>query len=168
MTPEQREAAAQREAANYETAKSRTSAMGQVVNYFDELQHHGLNAVHGLAQLGVHGLNKLGVVSDEEAVSNDAAVAQRERDYQQRTAGANGFANVGGVIGEVAPWLVGVGEARAAGLLPRLAPVAKVSGVGAKAGNIAAKTGLLAGEGALMGAAAPVTEGGAYGVQKGQ
>ena len=64
----------------------------------------------------------------------------------------------GAAIGEVAPWMVGVGELRAAGLLP------KVAATGSRV--LAKKGALLAAEGGAMGAAQPVTEGGSYGAQK--
>jgi hypothetical protein len=155
--------------------------MGQVLGALDGLQHHGLNAVHGLAQLGEHGLNAAanallpapqhtlsGLVSGQQpeatglagvrqsinraTAADDASIAQRERDYQARTAG-NAGSYVGAAAGEILPWMVGVGEARALGLLP-------------KATSTLGKAGLLAGEGAAMGAATPVTEGGDYATQK--
>lgn len=84
-------------------------------------------------------------------------VAQRERAYQTRT-GDTAASYAGAVAGEVLPWMYGVGEARALGLLPKLAKTAEVPSLLGKVGNVTAKTGLLAGEGATMGAAAPVVE----------
>jgi hypothetical protein len=137
--------------------------MQNVLGALDGLQHHGLNAVHGLAQLGEHGLNAaasrllpadsgMRQSIDRATTSDDAGLAQRERDYQARTAG-NAGSYVGAAAGEILPWMVGVGEARALGLLP-------------KATSTLGKAGLLAGEGAAIGAATPVTEGGDYATQK--
>lgn len=77
---------------------------------------------------------------------------QREQDYQGRTAGNVG-SYVGAAIGEVAPWMTGMGELRAAGMLP-------------KAANVAQKAELLALEGGAMGLASPVVGDGPYAAQK--
>lgn len=122
----------------------------QIGGFLDAAQHHGMNALHGLAQLGVHGLEAVGIAPRGTAAADDAAMAKREADYQARTAGNMG-ANIGAVPGEILPWVTGLGELRAAGLLPT------VTATGLKGAAI--KGGLLAGEGALMGAATPVTDG---------
>jgi hypothetical protein len=136
----------------------------QVGAGLDALQHHVMNPIHGLAQLGGHALEAaMPNGSAAEAyfrrsnAQDDAAAAQREREYQARTGTTTG-SYIGGMVGEVAPWMYGVGEAKALGLLPKMKKVSEVPSLLGKAGNIAAKTGLLAGEGAVMGAAAPVTE----------
>lgn len=120
------------------------------VDALDALQHHGMNAVHGLAQLGEHGLAKVGLLSPDTVAADDRALAQREASYQAYQGnGPGGY--IGAAVGEVAPWATGVGELRAAGLLPT------VTATGLKGAAI--KGGLLGLEGAAMGAATPVTEG---------
>lgn len=81
----------------------------------------------------------------------DQYIADREKNYQQATPDSVG-SYAGATIGEVLPWLVGGGEARAAGLVP-------------KAQTLLGKLGLSATEGAAMGATQPVT-GGNYNQQK--
>jgi hypothetical protein len=81
----------------------------------------------------------------------DKAVSDREANYQASVP-TNTASVIGAGIGEVLPWLTGMGELRAAGQLPNVA---------SKLG----KLGLLTGEGAVMGAAQPVTSGN-YGTQK--
>lgn len=140
---------------------------GGTVDALDAFQHHLMNPLHGAAQLVDHGVdsaanaalpagNGLRRYINQTVSSDDAAMAQREADYQARI--PNGIpAAIGATVGEIAPWMYGVGELRAAGVLPKVAPLADVSGIGEKAANLAAKAGLLSGEGAVMGAAQPVT-----------
>jgi hypothetical protein len=137
----------------------------QVGAGLDAVQHHALGAVHGAAQLIENGLPLVLPVNSgayqwaqQNAQQTNQALAQRERDYQART-GDTAASYAGGAIGEVLPWMYGVGEAKALGILPKLKPVSQVSGLLGKAGNVAAKTGLLAGEGAAYGAVQPVTDG---------
>jgi hypothetical protein len=122
-----------------------------------------LNAPHGLAQLTEHGVNYaanrllpansgLRQSINATTTNDDTALAQREAAYQTRTDGRLGSYG-GAIVGEVLPWMTGVGEARALGLLP-------------KAPNLLQKGALLTGEGALMGAATPVTNGDNYAGQK--
>lgn len=139
----------------------------QVGGFADAVQHHVLNIPVALGQGVTHGLNfatqKIAPGSEaakrSQAHTNqqDAEVRDREAAYQARTADTAG-SYVGAAVGEIAPWLVGIGELRAAGLLPTIA------GVGAKAA--AKKVGLLTAEGAAMGAAQPVIGEGDYGAQK--
>lgn len=165
LTQQQRQAMLDREEANRQTALGRTGDLGAVANYFDALQQHGLNAVQGLAQLGVHGLESIGVAPRGTAAADDRAMAEREAAYQQRTAGS-GSSYAGAAIGEVAPWLTGVAELRALGALPKLKPLSQATGLLEKAKGVAVRTGLLGAEGALMGAATPVTEGDDYAAAK--
>jgi hypothetical protein len=130
----------------------------QIGGMLDAFQHHALNPIHGAAQLVEHGLGKLGVISPDTVAQDDAAMRQREEDYQARTAGNTG-SYIGAVPGEVLPWMVGLGELRAAGLLPT------ITQGGIK--GAAKKGGLLAAEGAVMGATQPVLGEGGYGAQKG-
>lgn len=138
----------------------------QLGGALDAFQHHVLSPVHGVAQFVEHGLGKLGVISPDTVAQDDRALRQREADYQARTDGNVG-AYLGAVPGEVLPWMLGIGELKAAGLLPKLAATKDVVGLGAKAGNIAAKGGLLAAEGAAYGLSQPVLGEGSYGAQKG-
>lgn len=66
---------------------------------------------------------------------------------------------VGGGVGIVAPWAVGIGGARAAGALPKVVEAGANASRAARAAVVAQKGGLLAGEGATMGAVTPVTDG---------
>lgn len=140
----------------------------QIGGLLDGLQHHALSPFHGAAQLVGHGVNAAANAVFPEGngireyvnrtvASDDAAMAEREAAYQARTEGNTG-SYIGAVPGEVLPWMVGLGELRAAGLLP------KITQGGAK--GAVKKGGLLATEGALMGATQPVTEGD-YASQKG-
>lgn len=150
--------------------QSTENLFGQAgANVLDAFQHHAMAPLHGVAQFVGHGVNaaanKLlpegsGVRQyvNKTVASDDAALRQREADYQGRV--PDGAAATGGaVVGEVLPWMVGLAQLKAAGLLPNLPRVGSLSGTGAKTANIAAKTGLLAAEGAAMGVAQPVTEG---------
>lgn len=86
------------------------------------------------------------------AERTNAKAKSREDTYQARTEGNIG-SYVGGAAGAVLPWMAGVGALRAAGALPKVASTAQ-------------KVGLLAGEGALMGAAQPVVSGDSFAKSK--
>lgn len=126
-----------------------------LMDFADAAQHNTMNVLHGGAQLATHGLAKLPVVGDyfaDVAASDDAALRKREADYQARTQD-NPASYLGAGVGQLLPWVAGTAALRSAGALP-------------VASSTAAKAGLLAGEGALMGATTPVTDGGDYGSQK--
>lgn len=134
----------------------------------DALQHHLLNIPIGIAQAGANSGDwlgdKIGIADSGNSFADrmNRWVAEREANYQKRVTGtpaSNMAGNVGAAVGEVLPWMTGIGELRAAGLLP------KISGRGIKA--TAKKGTLLAAEGAAMGAVTPVTEGD-YGSEKAQ
>lgn len=162
------------------------SQNGVVASFGDALQHHLMSPLHGAAQLVEHGVNAAanallpqpeqtmsGLVSgqrpqahglarvrqaiNDTVAADDAALAQREANYQART--PDGLAASGGaLIGEVAPWMYGLGELRAAGLLP------KIAGTGVKA--TLKKGAVLAAEGGTIGATQPVTDGGSFAAEK--
>lgn len=139
----------------------------------DGLQHHVVNIPVAIAQAGANTGDWLGnkllgprtpsmselVTGKRESFADrmNAGVRSREADYQQRTDG-NAGSYVGAVAGEILPWMTGLGELRAAGMLP------KITGGGGKA--LVQKGGLLAAEGAAMGAGQPVLGEGGYGEQK--
>src|SRR3982750_395294 len=134
----------------------------------DAAQHHLVNPVRGLGQLGAHalesGLAGLGLDSfaaKQHAVNaeNDADIRTREADYQKRTPN-NAPAYGGAAAGEILPWVYGVGELRALGMLPKITQGGLV--------GLALKGGALAGEGGAMGAAQPVISDGPYSAQKGK
>jgi hypothetical protein len=138
-----------------------------LTNFADALQHHLMNAPIGIAQLASHGVNAgiqavaggtdyaKGVQSRLDA--QDQSIQQREADYQQRT--PDGAASYGGAaVGEVAPWMTGMGEARALGLLPKVEAAGKLA--------LLQKGGLLAAEGGAMSATQPVTGNGNFALQK--
>lgn len=102
--------------------------------------HHLLNLPLGLAQLASHTVPG---VPSSATQALDRYVAQREQDYQAAIPTSSG-AVLGATLGEVAPWAVGLGEARAAGLLP-------------KATGYLGRIGTGAAEGAAMGATQTVT-----------
>lgn len=147
----------------------KASVGAQIGGALDAFQHHVMNIPHGLAQLVEHGVNAAANAAMPESsgirqyinrtvAQDDAALRNREAAYQGRTDGI-GASYIGAGAGEVLPWMVGIGELKAAGVLPKLKPVSQVAGFGNKAANVAAKAGLLAAEGGAMAAAQPVTEG---------
>lgn len=129
---------------------------GTVMGAADALQHHIVNAPLAVAQLAGHGVAAAvkGFAPDyaNRLLAQDQGLQQREQNYQARTDG-NAGSYVGATIGEVAPWMTGMGELRALGMLP-------------KATTLLGKAGLLSAEGAAMGAASPVTQDGSYAAQK--
>lgn len=105
--------------------------------------HHAQNIPVGLGQLAAHGIS---AVTGNPSAANaaDQFAQDREATYQ------NGIpTNIGSVagatVGEIAPWMAGVGELKAAGLIP------KATSLGGKA-----LTGAL--EGGAIGAVQPVTD----------
>lgn len=139
----------------------------QVGAFGDALQHRLIDLPLGVAQLAGNALNS-GIQAvaggtewaqgvDRRNAAQNRQVADREAAYQQRT-GDTASSYVGSAIGQVAPWMIGLGQLRAAGALPK---------IGGGVGGAAAKTGLLAAEGAVAGASIPVTSGGYWG-EKGQ
>ena len=156
-------------------------------DFADATQHHVGNLAMGTGQLihkGVTGLANMVLPAPEQTMSglitgeapkpqgglqrlrqgiNDidqrapSVLAKREADYQARTP-TNAASLAGATVGEVAPWMVGIGELRALGLLP------KITETGMK--GAAQKGGLLALEGAAMGVPQPVTGDGSYAEQK--
>jgi hypothetical protein len=129
---------------------------GTVMGAADAFQHHIVNAPLAVAQLAGHGVAAAvkGFAPDyaNRVLAQDQGLQQREQNYQARTDG-NAGSYVGATIGEVAPWMTGMGELRALGMLP-------------KATTLLGKAGLLSAEGAAMGAASPVTQDGSYAAQK--
>lgn len=142
-----------------------------VIDAGDAVQHHVIDSIKGVGQLGAHGLESalgaLGLDSfaaQQHAVntSNDASLRKREASYQRRT--PDGVASYGGAaVGEVLPWLYGAGELRALGLLPK---VEKGVGLLGKAAEIGKKGGLLALEGGAYGASRPALDDGGFASQK--
>ena len=132
----------------------------------DALQHHLGNIPVAIAQAGVNSGDWLAEKMGIPKSANNAAdrinrrVQQREQNYQARTdaPGVKADSYAGAAVGEILPWLTGLGELRAAGILPTIAGKGFVP--------TAKKGGLLALEGGAMMAAAPVTKDGSYGIQK--
>lgn len=150
---------------------------GAQAGILDGLQHHLLNIPVAIAQAGVNSGDWLGnkllgprktsmaeLVKGREpsaAEKMNQWVREREANYQARTDStpqgkAGSYA--GATVGEILPWLTGLGELRAAGILPQ------VAGKGLKA--TAKKGALLALEGGAMGATVPVVNEGSFGAQK--
>jgi len=131
----------------------------------DAFAHHVGNIPVGVAQLIAHGVkdsplgigmelgNRLGGgeagstdrIADALNHRLDSLVKEREDQYQEAVP-TNTASVTGAALGEVLPWLIGLGEARAAGLIP-------------KATTTIQKLGQLAVEGGAIGAAQPVTSG---------
>lgn len=181
LTPQQREILAEQSARNYQTAIQRHQQgdWGALTNYLDAVQHRVLDPVHGAAQLIGHGVRagvnalveapspssprhaleretlpqRLRQYVNDTVAADDAALRQREIDYQQRTRGSVG-AEVGGAVGSLLPYLAptralqGLGSKVVGAVLPRGA----ASGVIGKAVSGAT-------QGAITGALPPVTEG---------
>lgn len=136
--------------------------------FADALQHHLLNIPIGIAQAGANSGDwlgdKMGIADSGNSFADrmNRWVAEREANYQKRVTGtpaSNMAGNVGAAVGEVLPWMTGIGELRAAGMLP------KITGRGLKA--TAKKGGALAVEGGSIMAVQPVTQGD-YGTEKAQ
>lgn len=117
--------------------------------------HHLANLPLGIAQ-GVMHLNnaQASVLPSDNPIRQkvgdwtnqlDSYLQKREQNYQQSVPDTTG-SYLGAGVGEVLPWMTGIGELRAAGLLP-------------KATTYAGKLGALALEGGAMGASQPVTSG---------
>lgn len=130
----------------------------QLREFSSAVQQRALDPLHGLAQLGVRGLEAAGIAPRGTSAADQAALAQREALYQARTPDSPA-SYAGAAVGSLAPWLTGMGELRAAGLLPT------VTATGLKGAAI--KGGLLGAEGAAMGTATPVLEGD-FGQEKAQ
>src|SRR6185312_8143939 len=119
--------------------------------------HHAANIPIGAAQLATNVAAGAGDLVGTHALDSAASginqyVKNREQNYQDVTKGNIG-SDVGAVAGEVAPWVVGLGEVRAAGMIP-------------EATTTLGKVGTLAAEGGTMGAVHPVTSDGNFAVNK--
>lgn len=139
------------------------------INAGRALFHHLGNLPTGIGQLEGHAMNGIAsLLPDGNAVrewmdrhvrAGDKRVQQREQQYQANVPDS-AASYAGATAGEVAPWMVGGGELRAAGLLPRIvAPLRSIKG-------LAQRGAALATEGGLMGLSQPVTGDGDYGGQK--
>jgi len=150
------------------------SAGDQAVDAVKAAGHHAANAIIGLGQGAEHSIAWVGdkllpapqqttadvvagrpgqpqgvlqgvrAAMDSRLASDDRAITAREQAYQKDVPNSAG-AYIGATVGEVAPWMTGVAELRALGVLP-------------KVGGTLKKLALLAGEGGAMGAAQPVTD----------
>lgn len=157
-------------------AQAKSYGLGPVMagaEFLDAGQHHAMSALSGAGQTVSHGMEwaagKLGMDGaanwlHNDNAQNDAALKQRESDYQRRV--PDSIASyAGATAGEVLPWMYGAGELKALGLVPE---VSKGAGILGKAAEYGKKGALLGLGGATIGAAAPVTGEGSYGAQKGQ
>lgn len=108
--------------------------------------HDFNNPTFGAVQLGLEGASGLAHVLGSHALDSATAdynqwLKNREANYQAVTKGNVG-SDVGGAVGTVAPFVMGTGAARAAGLLP-------------EAGSAAAKAGSLLAGGGMFGLVQP-------------
>lgn len=158
--------AARKPVNGFYTAASATGHGGQA-GMLDGLQHHLLNIPVAIAQAGVNSgdwiAEKMGIPKSANNAADRANkfVREREQNYQARTDStpqgkAGSYA--GAAVGEVLPWMTGLAQLRAAGILPAIAGKGFVP--------TAKKGGMLALEGGAMGAAQPVTRGGNFGAEK--
>lgn len=147
-------------------AKPADSVVGSALDFASAFGHHLMNLPNGIAQLVENGVNGVAQALPDNPVSryiggvvdrDNQAMASREQQYQSSTP-TNAASLTGAGIGEVAPFLFG------GGLMKGL------SAAGGAVGNIAAKAlpdalgyvpklADFATQGALVGAASPVTSG---------
>jgi hypothetical protein len=143
--------------------------LGAIKDYGTAAAHHVANIGVGVAQSAAHGLrsmidagastapaggmgSSLAQYADNTSNQLDNAIAQREANYQ-KTVPDNAASYAGATVGEIAPWMYGMGELRAIGAIP-------------EATSTAGKLTSLALEGGTMGGAQPVTANGSYASQK--
>lgn len=143
------------------------------LDFLDSARHHVGNLAMGTGQLIHKGVtaaadavlpenNSLRQSIDRIDQKAPRVLAKREADYQARVPDS-AASYAGAATGEVLPWMTGIGELRAAGVLPE---VAKGTGLLGKAAEYGKKGGLLALEGAAMAVPQPVTGDGSYAQQK--
>lgn len=144
------------------------------LDYLDAARHHVASLGMGIGQFIHKGVtaaadamlpadNSLRQGIDRIDAKAPRVLAQREADYQARVPNS-AAATAGAATGEILPWMTGIGELRAAGILPQ---VAKGEGFAGKLIEYGKKGGLLALEGGAYGATQPVTGEGSYARQKG-
>lgn len=164
-TPAQKALAA-REAANGQALMNPPQGgdlLANIKNAYQAMGHHLANLPLGLSQLVGHGITSAAdaVLPADSSIrqrinatgSNfDANMRARESAYQAEVP-TNAGTLTGAAVGEIAPWALGIGELRAAGLIP-------------EATKTLGKLGTLAAEGGAMGLAQPVTGNGGYAGQK--
>ena len=133
-------------------AQAQTGLIGTGQEMAVAAAHHLANIPYGVGQLALHGANAVSGGALAGATSDyDKMLQNREAEYQQVIPNSPA-SYAGAAIGEVAPWVTGIGELRAAGLIPQ-------------ATTTLGKIGSLAAEGGAIGAAQPVTSGN-YATQK--
>lgn len=103
------------------------NALDNVYNFGKAEQHHLGNLAVGTGQLLAHGWNAQAQTYDpnnpiRQSAANlargiDSYAQKREQEYQAAIPD-NAASYLGAATGEVAPWMLGIGEARALGLLP--------------------------------------------------
>lgn len=140
------------------------NAVGNAEDFARAAAHHVANIPVGLEQLAGHAVTgAVNAVAPGSGVANyanaaeqnmDQFVNQREQQYQQQVPNSPG-AYAGAAVGEVAPWVTGLGELRAIGAIPEA-----TSAIGRVAS--------LAAEGGTMGAVQPVTNSDNYALSKGE
>lgn len=113
------------------------------------MMHHAGNIPVALAQLGAHGIAGDGGAA---ASAVDDFARKREETYQNGMP-TNLGTIAGATVGEVLPWVMGLGELRAAGAI-------------SQATSTLGKLGTLGVEGGAMGALQPVTGDGSFAGQK--
>lgn len=132
-------------------------------NLGDAFAHHLENLPLGAAQLVGHGItsaadaalspdNSVRQAIDGTNANFDNNLKQREQQYQSSVP-TNTASIVGAGLGETLPWATGLGELRAAGMIP-------------EATTLTGKLASLAAEGGAMGAGSPVTGKGSFAAQK--
>jgi hypothetical protein len=104
------------------------NALSAVQDYGNAAAHHAANIAYGGLQLGANAAAKIAdavlpadsqerQLDDAEAQKVNQGIAQRETNYQA-TVPTDKASIAGATTGEVLPWMVGIGEAKALGLIP--------------------------------------------------
>jgi hypothetical protein len=136
----------------------------QITDFSRDLGHRVVDIPIGIGQGLVHIGNAVTQTFAPSTIANtaqratnvaDAAVAQREQEYQKTSNTPLG--NVGGLIGNVIPVARGLGAMREAGMLPSVERLGMNPTIGQRAVNLAQRTKAGLVEGGVIGATAPVT-----------
>jgi hypothetical protein len=126
------------------------TALQSVQDYGNAAAHHLANIPVGALQLGANAASKIAdsllpATSQERQLDDAAAqrinqnVAQREAQYQATTP-TNKSSIAGATTSEILPWMLGIGEAKAAGYIPEATTYLGKIGQGALTGGAIAAT----------------------------
>src|SRR5690348_11316510 len=118
-----------------QSVATQPDAVGSFSDFGNALVHHVENLPLGVAQLALRapqaatmmagvpsGYTDSGIV-DAAKAKFDQYLQNREAQYQKDTP-TNVSSLAGATVGEIAPWMLGIGELRAAGMLPEASTLA--------------------------------------------